>query len=80
MLAKQVLSQLSYTPPRNCMILIASLIQYRANDYLPYWQVLSQTDLPTHHKQPVSDKIITPISRTAAKLIFGPFGPRTHFL
>ena len=27
-LAKQVLSQLSYTPPRNYMILIVSLIEF----------------------------------------------------
>jgi hypothetical protein len=34
------------------MILIVSLIESREIDYLLYWQVLPQTDLPTHHEKP----------------------------
>ena len=51
-LAKQVLSQLSYTPPATCMILMTSLIRFRDNDYLLSLQVLSQADLHTHYVHP----------------------------
>jgi hypothetical protein len=37
--------------PCNYMILIVSLIESREIDYLLYWQVLPQTDLPTHHEK-----------------------------
>jgi hypothetical protein len=61
-LAKQVLSQLSYTPPCNYMILIVSLIEFREIDYLLCWQVLSKPELPNHHAQSSPYKILTTIS------------------
>ena len=38
--------------PCNYMILIVSLIEFRENDYLLCWQVLTQIDRSTHHVQP----------------------------
>jgi hypothetical protein len=57
--AKQVLSQLSYTPPCNYMIPIVSLIEFRENDYLLCWQVLAQIDGSTHHVQPSPYEVLT---------------------
>jgi len=48
--------------PCNCMILIVSLIEFRDNDYLLCWQVLSQTDPPNHRVQPAPCKLLTTIS------------------
>jgi hypothetical protein len=58
-LAKQVLSQLSYTPPCNYMIPIVSLIEFRENDYLLCWQVLTQIDGSTHQVQPSPYEVLT---------------------
>ena len=44
------------------MILIVSLIEFRDNDYLLCLQVLSQTDLSTHHLQPPAGEVFTATS------------------
>ena len=59
LLAKQVLSQLSYTPTCNYMIPIVSLIEFRENDYLLCWQLLTQIDGSTHHVQPSPYEVLT---------------------
>jgi len=57
---------------------MVSLIQFRGIDYLLYWQVLTQLDLPTHHVQPSLCDVLTMTSWTALTLSLGPFGPRTR--
>jgi hypothetical protein len=52
----------------NYMILIGSLIEFREIDYLLCLQVLSQADLPTHHGQPLSYKILTADSSNSCKI------------
>jgi hypothetical protein len=41
------------------MILILSLIEFRENDYLLCWQVLTQIDGSTHHVQPSPYEVLT---------------------
>ena len=75
LLAKQVLSQLSYTPPANSMILIMSLIEFCAIDYLLQKQVVSsKADMPCA-LQPLNLQGLTVICSETLFLILSPFGP-----